>query len=59
MQMPSKVPAVVELTVGRARADDRGHFCKLNEGSGAGWREGGVNSFSDGVQGRLLRGGDI
>lgn len=33
--------------------------CYENEGSEAGWREGGANSFSDGVQGRLLGGGDI
>lgn len=34
-------------------------IASLDEGSEAGWREGGANSFSDGVQGRLLGGGDI
>lgn len=34
-------------------------IASLDEGSEVGWREGGANSFSDGVQGRLLRGGDI
>lgn len=38
--MTSKLPVVVELTVGRARADEQGNFCQYHEDSRAGWWEG-------------------